>query len=136
MANTEKELGRDESAQYRNWATPEAMVVLLRALHEGRGLSEPSRALLLRLMTQTPTGSRRIKGLLPVGTVVAHKTGTSGTVKGLTPATNDVGLVTLPNGRHLAVAVFVSDSMANDSAREKVIARVARAAWDYWSGQI
>ena len=112
------------------------MVVLLRALHEGRGLSEPSRALLLRLMTQTPTGSRRIKGLLPVGTVVAHKTGTSGTVKGLTPATNDVGLVTLPNGRHLAVAVFVSDSMANDSAREKVIARVARAAWDYWSGQI
>jgi beta-lactamase class A len=133
VANTEKELGQDESVQYRNWATPEGMVVLLRALHEGRGLSEPSREVLLQLMTQTPTGLRRIKGLLPAGTVVAHKTGTSRTVNGLTRATNDVGLVTLPNGRHLAIAVFVSDSKADDSTREEVIAKVARAAWDYWS---
>ncbi|MCP6761218.1 MAG: class A beta-lactamase [Fischerella sp. CENA71] len=136
VANTEKELGQNELAQYRNWATPEEVVVLLRALHFGRGLREPSRALLLRLMTHTPTGPRRIKGLLPVGTVVAHKTGTSRTVNGITRATNDVGLVTLPNGRHLAVAVFVSDSKADDSAREKVIARVTRAAWDYWSREI
>lgn len=136
VANTEKELEQDKLAQYRNWATPEEMVVLLRTLHSGRGLREPSRALLLRVMTQTTTGSRRIKGLLPVGTVVAHKTGSSRTFDGLTPATNDVGLVTLPNGQHLAVAVFVSDSKADDSTREKVIARVARAAWDHWSGQM
>lgn len=133
VANTEKELGQDESAQYRNGATPEAMVVLLQALHEGRGLSQPSRDVLLRFMTETPTGLRRIKGLLPDGTVVAHKTGTSRTVNGLTPATNDVGLVTLPNGQHLAIAVFVSDSKADDSTREEVIAKVARTAWDYWS---
>ncbi|GAA6618380.1 hypothetical protein NUACC26_041910 [Scytonema sp. NUACC26] len=135
VANTEKELGQDPRAQYRNWATPEAMVTLLRALHSGRGLEKRSLALLLRLMTQTPTGSQRIKGLLLKGTVVAHKTGSSRTVNGLTSATNDVGLVTLPNGRHLAIAVFVSDSKADDSTREKVIARVARAAWDSWSGQ-
>lgn len=36
------------------------------------------------------------KGLLPVGTVVAHKTGASGTDSGTTRATNDVGLATLP----------------------------------------
>ena len=135
VANTEKELGQNESVQYRNWATPESAIALLRTLHEGYGLSGPSQALLLRLMTQTPTGPRRIKGLLPVGTVVAHKTGSSRIVDGLTAATNDIGLVTLPNGRHLAVAVFVSDSKADDSAPEQVIARVARAAWDYWSGQ-
>jgi len=133
VANTEKEIGQDKSVQYRNWATPEAAVVLLRTLHEGRGLSESSQALLLRLMTQTPTGLKRIKGLLPAGTVVAHKTGTSRTVKGVTAATNDVGLITLPNGKHLDVAVFVSDSMANKTAREEVIARVARATWDEWS---
>ncbi|HEY9637678.1 MAG TPA: class A beta-lactamase, subclass A2 [Coleofasciculaceae cyanobacterium] len=132
VANTEKEIGQDQSVQYRNWATPESAVVLLRTLHEGRGLSESSQALLLQLMTQTPTGLRRIKGLLPDGTVVAHKTGTSGTVNGVTAATNDVGLVTLPNGRHLAVAVFVSDSRADNAAREEVIARVARTAWDQW----
>jgi beta-lactamase class A len=84
-------------------------------------------------MTQTPTGLQRIKGLLPDGAVVAHKTGTSLTVDGVTAATNDVGLVTLPNGRHLAISVFVSDSRANKAVREEVIAKVAKAAWDEWS---
>jgi beta-lactamase class A len=51
----------------------------------------------------------------------------------VTAATNDVGLVTLPNGGHLALAVFVSDSRANDAVREEVIAKVAKAAWDAWS---
>ena len=133
VVNTEKEIGQDEAVQYRNYATPDAAVALLRALHERRGLSESSQALLLRLMTETPTGLKRIKGLLPQGTVVAHKTGTSRTVNGVTAATNDVGLVTLPNGRHLAIAVFVSDSTVNDTIREEVIAKVARAAWDEWS---
>jgi beta-lactamase class A len=133
VANTEKELGQDSAVQYRNYATPDAAVVLLRTFHEGKGLSESSQALLRRWMKETPTGLKRIKGLLPDGTVVAHKTGTSRTVNGVTAATNDVGLVTLPNGRHLAIAVFVSDSKASDAIREEVIAKVAKAAWDKWS---
>jgi beta-lactamase class A len=133
VANTEKELGQDTAVQYRNYATPDAAVVLLRAFHEGKGLSKSSQALLLQLMTQTTTGPKRIKGLLPDGTVVTHKTGTSSTVNGVTAATNDVGLVTLPNGRHMAISVFVSDSGANNAVREEVIAKVAKAAWDEWS---
>lgn len=133
VANTEKEIVQDKTVQYRNYATPDAAVVLLRALYERQGLSESSQALLLRLMTETPTGLKRIKGLLPDGTAVAHKTGTSRTVDGVTAATNDVGLVSLPNGQHLAIAVFVSDSTADDAVREGVIAKVARAAWDEWS---
>lgn len=133
VANTEKEIGQDRAVQYRNYATPDAAVILLRALYEKQGLSDSSQRVLLRLMTETPTGLQRIKGLLPDGTVVAHKTGTSRTVDGVTAATNDVGLVTLPNGQHLAIAVFVSDSTANNTIREAVIAKVARAAWDEWS---
>ncbi|HEY9660164.1 MAG TPA: class A beta-lactamase, subclass A2 [Allocoleopsis sp.] len=133
VANTEKEIGQDKTVQYRNYATPDAAVALLRVLQEGQGLSDSSQTLLLRLMTETPTGLQRIKGLLPDGTVVAHKTGTSRTVDGVTAATNDVGLVTLPHGQHLAIAVFVSDSTADDTIREEVIARIARAAWDEWS---
>jgi beta-lactamase class A len=133
VANTEKEIGQDQSTQYRNWATPEGAVVLLRALHERRGLSEQSQRLLLKLMTETPTGLKRLKGLLPASAIVAHKTGTSGTVNGVTAATNDVGIITLPNGRHIAIAVFVSDSKADDATREEVIAKVAQAAWNYWS---
>ena len=110
------------------------MVGLLRAFYEGRGLSTASRALLLQWMTETGTGPHRIKGNLPAGTSVAHKTGTSGTSNGLARATNDVGLITLPDGRHLAVAVFVSDSKATEEVREGIIAQIARAAYD-WATQ-
>jgi beta-lactamase class A len=63
---------------------------------------------------------------------VAHKTGTDATRNGLTRATNDVGIVTLPDGRHLAVAVFVKDSTADETTRDRAIAGVARAAYDAW----
>lgn len=132
VADREKEIGRDRETQYRNWASPEGAVSLLRALHESRGLSEQSKEFLLKLMIESPTGPKRLKGLLPAGATVAHKTGTSGTTDGVTPATNDVGLITLPNGRHLAVAVFVADSRADAETREGVIAKVARTVWDEW----
>jgi beta-lactamase class A len=133
VANTEQELRQNPTLQYRNDATPDAAVVLLHTFHEGKGLSKSSQALLRRLMTETTTGKQRIKGLLPNGTVVAHKTGTSATVKGVTAATNDVGLVTLPNGQNLAIAVFVSDSTAEAAIRERAIAQVTRTVWDDWS---
>jgi beta-lactamase class A len=133
VANTEKELLRDKAVQYRNYATPDATIILLRAFHEGRGLSESSQSLLQRLMTETPTGLKRIKDMLPKGTVVVHKTGTSSTVDGVAAATNDVGLVTLPNGHHLAIAVFVSDAKADMATREAAIAKISRAVWDEWS---
>lgn len=133
VLDTEKAFAQDHSLQYRNWATPEAAVALLRALHERRGLSESAQGLLLKLMAESKTGPKRLKGLLPAGTVVAHKTGTSVTENGITAATNDIGIITLPNGHHLGIAVFVSDSAADEVTREGVIAKVARAAWDKWS---
>ena len=132
VATSEKEIGQDELAQYRNWATPEAFNVLLRRLSEGRDLSASSRQILLQFLTDTSTGPRRIKGLLPAGARVAHKTGTSQTVKGLTRATNDAGIISLPDGRHLVITVFISDSTADTATRDMVIAKVARAAWDHW----
>ncbi len=130
VATSELEMSRGPMVQYRNWATPDSMVDLLRAFHAGRGLSPASHSLLEDFMAQSTPGPKRIKGLLPLGTRVAHKTGTSGTDGALTRATNDVGIVTLPNGRHLAIAVFVSDSSASLELREETIAKIARAAWD------
>src|SRR5882724_8384584 len=130
VLNSEKELGQNSQGQYRNWAAPEAAVALLRALHERQGLSESSQALLLKFMTESTPGAKRLKGLLPAGTVVAHKTGTSGSRKGITSATNDIGIITLPNGRHLAIAVFVSDSPGDETTREGVIAKIAKAVWE------
>jgi beta-lactamase class A len=130
IANTEMQMSRDDTLQYRNWATPRGMLTLLRAFHQGKGLTPASRDYLMQLMIHTPTGPNRLKGILPAGAIVAHKTGTSGTRHGLTAATNDVGLITLPNGKTLAIAVFVSDAPGDDAARESIIAKTARAAWD------
>ncbi len=133
VLNTEKELAQDKQVQYRNWSTPDAQVQLLSALYQGTALATETRALLLGWMTETQTGTRRLRGSLPAGAVVADKTGTSGTLRGVTAATNDVGLITLPSGHHLAIAVFVSDSKASQVVREGVISSIARAAWDCWS---
>lgn len=130
VANSEKEIGKDWDTQFRNWATPDAAIALLRVLHEKRGLSESSQALLLKCMVESTPGAKRLKGLLPAGTVVAHKTGTSGTQKGTTAATNDIGIITLPNGKHLIIAVFVSDSSADEATREGVIAKIAKVVFD------
>jgi beta-lactamase class A len=130
VRDTEMSLGHDSALQYENWATPRGAIDLLRAVEETRTLSSPSRSLLLKDMTGTATFPGRLKGLLPPGTPVAHKTGSSGTQNGISAATNDIGIVTLPDQRHLAVAVFVSDAKADDTTRDKVIAKIARMAWD------
>ena len=130
VANSEMEMSWQ--TQYDDWCTPQAAVQLLVILEKGKTLSKSSRALLLQYMQETETGKMRIRHLLPKGTTVADKTGASGTHNGRTAATNDIGLVTLPDGRHLAIAIFVSDSAASDEAREGVIAKIARAAWDEW----
>jgi hypothetical protein len=59
-----------------------------------------------------------------------HKTGHSATVDGVTFGTNDIGLVRLPDGRRLAIAIFITDSRADDAARDAVMARIAKAAYD------
>ena len=129
---TEREMAANEQVQYRNYSTPCAAVALLRALHQSRGVSPASRDLLLKDLADSVPGAHRIKGQLPAGTPVAHKTGTDGTRNGLTRATNDIGLVTLPDGRHLAIAIFVKDSTADEATRERAIAAAARAAYEAW----
>jgi beta-lactamase class A len=132
VATTERMQGLDQRLQYSNWSTPRGALGVLQALHRPV-LSDTLTALLMRDLAETTIGRARLRGRLPEGTVVAHKTGTSGTTAGVTAATNDIGIITLPDGRALAVAVFVTDSHATAAEREDVIARVARAAWDAWT---
>jgi beta-lactamase class A len=73
----------------------------------------------------------RIRGLLPAGIVVAHKTGTTSTVSGLNGATNDVGVIMLPKSAgRLAVAVYVKGSTRGQAAADALIARIAKSAFD------
>ena len=118
---------RDHTAQYRNWLTTTAAVQLLRRIVDRPPISPAHTALLLQRMEQSV--KPRLKPDLPANTVVAHKAGTSGVDEGIAHATNDVGLITLPDGRRLAIAVFVTDSRADEATREKVISRIGRAAY-------
>ena len=109
------------------------MVQLLYKLFYGNILSEKSRDYLYQVMVKTSTSSGRLKGLLPEGTIVARKSGSSGeNENGLAAATNDAGIVTLPNGKHFIIAVFVSDSRADEKTRDKIIAEITKAVWDYY----
>jgi beta-lactamase class A len=136
VVDTEKTLGKDGKAQYRDTSSAAAMVGLLRLLADDSPLSSDHTALLLRLMTQGGTSDARIKGLLPPNTEVAHKTGTSGIDNGITHATNDVGLITMRNGKKLAIAVMIKDSPASEEVRERVIAQVTKAVWSDADGKL
>ena len=129
IQDPEKTLGRDEQAQYRNDAQAQSLVALLRLLADRSPLNPQHTALLLGWMTASETGPDRIKGLLPAGTVVAHKTGTSGSEDRVHNATNDVGLITIKDGRKLAIAVLVTDARETLPVREAVIAEIAHVVW-------
>ncbi len=93
-------------------------------------LSPSSTRVLLDIMERCDTGQDRLRGLLPPGTTVAHKTGTIPRA-----CANDAGIVTLPGGGHVIVAVFVMAVSASDfiGAPEsaQVIAQIARSAYDF-----
>lgn len=132
IATTEKEQQKDDTTQYHNWATPAGLTQLYKVFYQGKALSKQSYDLLWKDMAESFPGAKRIKGLLPPGTIVAHKTGTSGTHQGFTAATNDSGIITLPNGKHLALAVFVSDAKGTEAEREGYIAQIAKALYDHF----
>ena len=110
----------------RDTATPDATVALLRKAFRGELLSPPLTARLVAIMRATTTGESRLKGQLPTGTIVAHKTGTTATAGNLTGSTNDVGVI----AGTLAIAVYIKAATRSQALRDRVIAQFARAAFD------
>jgi beta-lactamase class A len=104
----------------RDSSTPRAMVDLLRRIYKADLIRPESRNYLLDLMARCQTGKNRMKALLPAGTPVEHKTGT------LTGLADDVGFITLPDGRRVAVAIFTRGG----TDRPRTIAETARTIYD------
>lgn len=111
----------------RDTSTPYAMARLLERTWRGEALSPENTERFFDIMRRVETGENRLRGLLPEGTVVAHKTGTIG------GTTNDVGVIYLPDGAgHVVTVVFVKDSESDIPERERAIAEIARAVYDYF----
>jgi len=108
----------------RDSATPLAMAQMLSGLHQGKWLSAQSRAVLIGAMERCITGKNRIPGKMPSNVLVAHKTGS------LYNTSSDVGIITLPNGRSIALAIYVTGGKMDRAYRIDRIANIARALHD------
>jgi beta-lactamase class A len=112
-------------------ATPSAIVEALARLKKGELLSLSSTARLLEIMRETETGSRRLRGGLPDGWAIGHKTGTGQELAPRVTGWNDVGIVTAPDGRSYAVAVMIAETSAPIGARMSLFQAVARTVVDH-----
>lgn len=122
-----KKMRRQFDTDWRDTATPDAMAALLQGIYRGDFLKPESADMLLDAMQRSQTGEARLKGMLPPGTPVAHKSGTLG------GSTNDAGVITLPeDGGHVAIAIFIKASKKEAPDREKAIAEIARAVYDFY----
>ena len=107
----------------RDAATPRTMAKLLAGIYSGQYLSDDSRRVLLGAMSRTVTGKRRIPAHIPLDARVSHKTGS------LNNTSSDIGLIECPDGRVIAVAIYVT-GQGTKAAREERIASIARALYD------
>lgn len=111
----------------RDSGTPDGTVDMIHKALYGRILRDDLRKFLRASMEKTRTGAGRIPALLPKGVVVARKTGTMG------GSANDAGAIRLPNGGEVIVALYTKASKRDLPERERVIAQLAKAAYDWAS---
>ena len=117
--------------QYENYTTMKSATKLLKDFYKGKILSEKSTEFLLGVMYRTSTGLNKIVEQLPKSAKVAHKTGSSGkNDAGLTGAENDIAIITLPNGKTYAIAIFVSDSMETWEVNCKMISDISKVVFE------
>lgn len=131
------------SVDRRDSATPRAMGQLLAGIYQGKWHSDSSRRVLLDAMAATTTGKKRMPAALPMSANLVHKTGT------LSRTASDIGIFHTPDGRAVAVAIYVtgqSSSMAAENGdrgvklearrlRDERIASITDALYQGYAGR-
>jgi beta-lactamase class A len=128
LVRDDGEVDPARTVDIRDSATPQSMVRLLTGLYQGKFLADSSRRVILGAMGRCKTGTRRIPAMLPDGARVAHKTGS------LSNTSSDIGIINTPDGRAIAVAIYVT-GQGSRPAREAKIANIARAIYDGYASQ-
>ena len=114
--------GRSVIPAQADRSSPRDMCRLLELLARKEILDPPSCDAILALMERIQSGTR-LPGLLPKGTVVAHKTGSYRRVR------NDVGVVYAPNGAY-AVAIFARELVRDNVDDDRALAQLSLAVWE------
>ncbi|PVV61089.1 CGA/CIA family class A beta-lactamase [Chryseobacterium sp. HMWF035] len=130
----EEAMHKDWNAQYENYTTMNSAVDVLKKFYDGKLLSKKSTDYLMKVMLSTSTGINKLIEQLPKDTPIARKTGSSGKNNaGLTGAENEIAIITLPNGKHYAIAVFVSNSTETAEVNCRMISDISKTVWDYFN---
>ncbi|GIF73323.1 serine hydrolase [Asanoa siamensis] len=109
-----------QPAPPENFTSPDDVISLLGAVHDGDVLGRVNRDLMLSFMLEQ-TLNNKIPAALPSGVPVAHKTGE------LPDVSHDVGYYLIP-GTEVAVA-FLTSGLETDGA--ETVRELARAVYDY-----
>lgn len=108
-------------------AGPAAVANALGALAKGNLLSPASTRMLMAMMERTSSGPNRLKAGVPPGWRFGHKTGTGQQLAGVSTGYNDIGIMTAPDGRRYAIAIFIADTTASIPQRMEMMQGVSRA---------
>lgn len=131
ISETEESMHRNPEALYSNWSTPGEVVKLMYIVETEHILPPLYENFLWETMLGTSTGADKLKGSLPPGARVGHKTGSSDrTPKGIKIADNDAGFVILPDGARYYIAVLLMHSNETDKVNAGIIADISRLIYD------
>lgn len=108
-------------------ATPAGVSKALGQLAMGDLLSPGTTQVLLDIMAHSRSGPRRLKGGVPAGWKVYHKTGTGQELRGIATGYNDVAVFVAPDGTSYGVAVMIGETRQPIPARMEMMHAVSRA---------
>ncbi len=109
-------------------ATPKDMALSLEKLLLGDILQKPEREELLKWMRNNTTGYNRIRAGVPVGWIVADKTGS-----GDFGIANDIGIVWSPTCKPIVLVVYTVGIEPNAKQKSAVIAEVTKIVINAYS---
>ena len=108
-------------------ATPAGVSKALGQLAMGDLLSPDTTQVMLDIMAHSRSGPRRLKGGVPAGWKVYHKTGTGQELRGIATGYNDVAVFVAPDGTSYGVAVMIGETRQPIPARMEMMHAVSRA---------
>lgn len=136
IRNNEEEMHASWDAQFVNRISPARAAQLLDQFQQGKLLHKKHTRWLYKAMLGNKTGLKRLKGKLPPTVKVAHRSGTSFTNDaGMTGAINSFGIIELPGGKRIVIAVLIRDTYESFDDTETIIADIAKATYDFYRQQ-
>jgi beta-lactamase class A len=123
LDRTEPTLNQATPGDPRDTTSPSAMLNTMKRLLLGDALSPASRERLIAWLVATKTGNARVRAGVPAGWRVGDKTGT-----GNHGSTNDLAIIFPPGRPPILVAAYLTETNADASNRETILADVGRLA--------